>query len=127
MSRGGIPLTSMVCRCSPRSSLGGIVRWAYGLTAAALRRERASHGESRPVRLLSDEGRPLMLWRSSGWQSGGDGELVVGVPGLVLVVEGVVAETAVEDADEPVREGAKGLVVAGPTGPLTVVAGAGAG
>jgi hypothetical protein len=39
----------------------------------------------------------------------------------------VVAETAVEDTDEPVREGAKGLVVAGPTGPLTVVAGAGAG
>ena len=50
-----------------------------------------------------------------------------GVPGEVFVVEGVVAQAAVEDADEPVREGAEGLVVGGAAGALPVVEGAGAG
>ena len=36
------------------------------------------------------------------------------------------AQAAVEDADEPVREGSKGLVVASSAGALTVVVGAGA-
>ena len=36
--------------------------------------------------------------------------LVCGVPGDVLVVGGVVAEAAVEDPDEPVGQGAEGLV-----------------
>jgi hypothetical protein len=35
------------------------------------------------------------------------------VPGEVFVVAGVAAEAAVEDADQPVREGAEGLVVGG--------------
>ena len=46
---------------------------------------------------------------------------------VVLVVEGVVAEAAVEDADEPVGEGAEGLVVGGAAGAVAVVVGAGAG
>jgi hypothetical protein len=33
----GVPLSLIVCRCSPRSSLGGVERSARGLTAAALR------------------------------------------------------------------------------------------
>jgi hypothetical protein len=37
-------------------------------------------------------------------------------PGGGLVVEGVVAKAAVEDADEPVGEGAEGLVVGGAGG-----------
>src|SRR6476661_8562643 len=60
---------------------------------------------------------------SSG--DGGWGGLVG--PGGGLVVGLVVAEAAVEDADEPVREGAEGLVVGGAGGAVSVVAGAGAG
>jgi len=51
------------------------------------------------------------------------------VPGNVLVVLGVVAEAAVEDADEAVAEGAEGLVVqvAGVAVVVVEVAGAGTG
>jgi hypothetical protein len=48
------------------------------------------------------------------------------VPGEVLVVEGVALQTAVEDADEPVGEGAEGLVVGGAVVTLSVVEAAGA-
>ena len=44
----------------------------------------------------------------------------------MLVVEGVASQTAVEDADEPVGEGAEGLVVGGSAGALPVVERAGA-
>jgi hypothetical protein len=36
-------------------------------------------------------------------------------------------QAAVEDADEPVREGSEGLVVGGSAGALSVIGGAGAG
>jgi hypothetical protein len=49
------------------------------------------------------------------------------VPGVVFVVEGVGSQAAVEDADEPVREGSEGLVVGGSAGALSVVERAGAG
>ena len=48
------------------------------------------------------------------------------MPGEVLVVEGVASQAAVEDADEPVREGSEGLVVGGSAGALPVIEGAGA-
>ena len=50
-------------------------------------------------------------------------------PGDVLVVASVVAEAAVEDADEAVAEGAEGLVVqvAGVASLVVELAGAGAG
>jgi hypothetical protein len=35
------------------------------------------------------------------------------VPGSGLVIEGVISQAAVEDADQPVGEGAEGLVVGG--------------
>lgn len=58
------------------------------------------------------------------------GEVVLGhggaLPGGGLVVEGVVAQAAVEDADEPVRDGAQGLVVRGAAGLALVVVGPGA-
>jgi transposase len=47
------------------------------------------------------------------------------VPGEVLVVEGVVSQAAVQDADEPVGEGSEGLVVGGSASALPVVEGAG--
>ena len=58
---------------------------------------------------------------------GGDGGelLVSGVPGPVFVIEGVGSQTAVEDADESVGEGAEGLVVGGAAGSLPVVERAG--
>ena len=37
-------------------------------------------------------------------------------PGEVFVVAGVMSEAAIEDADEPVRECAEGLVVGGAVG-----------
>jgi len=37
--------------------------------------------------------------------------VVVGVPGAVLAVEGLMPQAAVQDADQPVSEGAEGLVV----------------
>ena len=46
--------------------------------------------------------------------------LAVG-PGDVLVVEAAVLDAAVEDADEPVGEGAEGLVVEVPFGSVLVV------
>jgi hypothetical protein len=49
------------------------------------------------------------------------------MPGEALVVEGVVLQAAVKDADEPVREGSKGLIVGGSPGSLLVVKLAGAG
>jgi hypothetical protein len=49
-----------------------------------------------------------------------------GVPCAVLVVQGLGSQAAVEDADEPVREGAQSLVVGGSTGALPVVERAGA-
>src|SRR5918995_2823639 len=48
-----------------------------------------------------------------------------GVPGVVLVVEGVSSQAAVEDADKPVREGSQGLIVGCTAGALPVVEGAG--
>ena len=42
-------------------------------------------------------------------------------PGGVFVVGGVVSEAAVENADEPVRECAEGLVVGGAAGAVRVV------
>ena len=48
------------------------------------------------------------------------------MPGEVLVVDGCGSQAAVEDADEPVREGAEGLVVGGAAGALSVIEGAGA-
>ena len=48
-------------------------------------------------------------------------------PGGVFVVEGVVAEAAVEDPDEPVRERTEGLVMSGATASVSVVVGAGTG
>jgi hypothetical protein len=48
------------------------------------------------------------------------------VPGEVLVIKGVAWQVAVEDADEPVGEGAEGLVAGGSTGALPVVERAGA-
>jgi hypothetical protein len=49
------------------------------------------------------------------------------VPGEVLVIAGVASQAAVEDANEPVREGAEGLVVGGAISALSVIEGAGAG
>ena len=48
------------------------------------------------------------------------------MPGEVLVVEGVASQAAVEDADEPVGEGAERLVVGGAAGTLPVIESAGA-
>ena len=48
------------------------------------------------------------------------------VPGEALVVGGVASQAAVEDADEPVGEGAEGLVVGRSAGALSVIEGAGA-
>ena len=55
------------------------------------------------------------------------GEGLLDGPGDGFVVGAVVGEAAVEDADEPVREGPEGLVVGGATGSVAVVVGAGAG
>jgi hypothetical protein len=43
------------------------------------------------------------------------------VPGEVLVVKGVASQTAVEDADEPVGEGAEGLVLLSRERPVSPV------
>ena len=103
--------------------------WVVGLTAAALRQVRLGMKEPRSVSLLpactsprpNCSGRPCQRVGVPAC-SGGDGELfVLGVPGPVFVVEGVGAQAAVEDADEPVRDGAKGLVVSGTASPLPVV------
>ena len=67
-----------------------------GVSTPSIRWER--HEERRP--------RPFIA--SSGLVAGSG--LAV-CPGFVLVVGGVVAEAAVEDADEAVTEGAQGLVV----------------
>jgi hypothetical protein len=48
------------------------------------------------------------------------------VPGEVLVVRGVGSQAAVEDANEPVRESAEGLVVGRAVVTLSVVERAGA-
>ena len=55
------------------------------------------------------------------WLVLSSGGLLGGGPGDVLLVGGVVAEAAVEDADEPVAEGAEGLVVGGAGGSFGVV------
>jgi hypothetical protein len=49
------------------------------------------------------------------------------VPGEVFVVEGVALQAAVEDADEPVGEGAQRLLVGGAAGTLAVVESSGSG
>ena len=46
-------------------------------------------------------------------------------PGFVFGVGGVVAEAAMQDADEPVAQGAKGLMVQVAGGAVFVVEGAG--
>ena len=48
------------------------------------------------------------------------------MPGELLIVAGVAFQAAVEDAKEPVCEGAEGLVVGGAMGALSVIEGAGA-
>ena len=53
--------------------------------------------------------------------SSGCGLLLFGVPGLVLVVAALRSNAAVEDADEPVGEGAESLVVGGAAGALAIV------
>ena len=74
------------------------------MTAAALRRD----GLVRRNPAVGDSG------------SGGRGLFVFGVPGAVFVVGGVVAQAAVEDADEPVRDGPECLVVGCAAGSLSV-------
>src|SRR5829696_7668961 len=54
------------------------------------------------------------------------GEPVLAGPGGVFVVGGVVAQAGVQDGDEPVGEGAEGLVVGSAAGALAVVVAAGA-
>jgi len=54
-------------------------------------------------------------------------ECLFGRPGDGFVVDAVVGEAAVEDADEAVGEGAEGLVVGGAAGSVPVVVAAGAG
>jgi hypothetical protein len=61
------------------------------------------------------------LFPDDHWSGGSAQLLVGGVPGSVFVVEGVVAQASVEDADQPVREGAEGLVVGRAASPLAVV------
>ena len=48
------------------------------------------------------------------------------MPGEVFVVEGLMPQAAVHDADEPVREGAEGLVVGCAMCTLPVIKRAGA-
>ena len=55
--------------------------------------------------------------------SSGGGFQAFAVPGGGLVVAGVVAQAAVQDADESVGQGPEGLVVAGAAGALGVVVG----
>jgi hypothetical protein len=73
-------------------------------------------------KLLSDK-------TSHDWKRSSCGAEVVwlAVPGEVFVVEGVALQAAVEDADEPVGEGAQRLVVGGAAGTLAVVESSGSG
>ena len=48
-------------------------------------------------------------------------------PGGELVVAGSVAQAAVQDADPSVGQGAEGLLMGGPAGTVTVIAGASTG
>jgi hypothetical protein len=64
---------------------------------------------------------PVSVVGVSGLGGGGDGFCGSGVPGSVLLVEGLGSQAAVQDADQPVRNGTEGLVVGGPAGPLSVV------
>jgi hypothetical protein len=99
-----------------------------GLTAAALRQVWLVMEEPRDVRRWSGRIFAGFAWLGSSGRSGGDRERVVcGVPGLVFVVAGVVVQAAVEDADEPVRDGPEGLVVGGAAASLPVVERTGAG
>ena len=91
--------------------LAGMLSWPLVLTAAVVRRDGL--GRRNPA-------------ARGSLGSGGQGGMTFGVPGAVFVVAGVAGQAAVEDADEPVREGSKGLVVAGSAGALPVVVGAGA-
>jgi hypothetical protein len=76
------------------------------VSTPSIRRER--HEERRP--------RPFIA-------SSGLGDLAV-CPGGVFAVGGVVAEAAVQDADESVSQGAEGLVVQVAGGAVLVVEGA---
>src|SRR3954454_22888442 len=59
--------------------------------------------------------------------SSGGGLICSEVPGGGLVIAAVVAQAAVQDADEPVGQGSQGLVVGGAAGALSVVVVTGAG
>jgi hypothetical protein len=65
-------------------------------------------------------------WPPSWVQGSGD-QVEADVPGSGLVVEGAGSQAAVQDADQPVRDGTEGLVVGGASGPLSVVEGSGSG
>ena len=73
--RGGVSPELMVCRCSPRSSLGFRVGFAGWLTAAALRQGWAGHGEA-----PRSEALPAWSARAVGpddHRSGGSDQLLV--------------------------------------------------
>ncbi len=119
----GVPPSLIVRRCSPRSSLrctGSGRAVDRGCAPAGIGWSWRNPGSAR-----SPGDQESM--RAAGIGSGGGGELLLDVPRAVLVVKRVVSQAAVQDADQPVGEGAEGLVVGGAASSLPVVERPGAG